>query len=273
MVKADLHIHSNMSPDSKEDIDSICLKAIELGLDTIAISDHYEFYWPGREHNIFNFKHVEEEHKIVEKARIHYNGSLNILFAIEIGQPHLDFHNAMRLTSSFDFDFILASFHKVGGTDLAFHDYQDDEERRRTLLEYLDGLLLIASAFDFDSLAHLDLVKRYSLRHGRMLGIEEEEERVRAVLKTLAMRGKALEVNTSLLRSYVEPMPSQSVLRWFKEEGGEFVTLGSDAHRSSDIAFEFDSVYDMINSCGFSSPVIYKNRRPCNCTLSGGSLC
>ena len=32
MVDADLHVHSNMSPDSRETLDDNCLKAIKLGL-------------------------------------------------------------------------------------------------------------------------------------------------------------------------------------------------------------------------------------------------
>lgn len=261
MKRCDLHIHSSMSPDSRETLDNICLRAIELGLDTISISDHYEFYYPERKHDVFNPFHVEEEQKLIEQARIRYNGSLNICFGIEVGQPHLDFHNAMKLVSSFDFDFVLASYHKVDGKDLMHHDYMDDESRRKTLYDYLDGLLLIAAAFDFDSLAHIDLVKRYSLRNGRILRIEDEEERVRAILKKLSERGKSLEVNTSLLKSFDEPMPPSTVLEWFRQEGGENITVGSDAHRKEDIAFGFDRALDIIKASGFNSLCMYRGRR------------
>ena len=261
MINADLHIHSLMSPDSRESLDNICLRAMELGLKTIAISDHYEFYRPGREHPVFNEKHVEEELKIIEKARIRYNGELNILFAIEIGQPHFDYHNALRLINNFPFDFILASFHKVGGSDLMSHDYTDEIDRKRTLDSYLDGLLVLASLFDFDSLAHIDLIKRYSYKAGNIERIEEDEERVREILRTLIKRGKALEINTSLLRDFDEPMPGETVLSWFKEEGGEKITVGSDAHKREHIAFGFDRAEAMLRRCGFSGYYIYKDRK------------
>ena len=261
MVDADLHVHSNMSPDSREAIDDICLKSMELGLKTIAISDHYEFYWPERKHPVFNFKNVEEEQRIIEKARIRYNGEINILFAIEIGQPHFDFHTAKKLVSAFDFDFILASFHKVGGTDLMNHDYTNEDERKRALYEYLDGLLIISELFDFDSLAHLDLIKRYSLKAGRIERIETEEERVREILRVLAVRSKALEINTSLLRDYDEAMPSAEIVRWFREEGGERITIGSDAHKKEHIAFGFDRAEKIIRDCGFKGYTIYEKRK------------
>lgn len=273
MINADLHIHSMMSPDSREDIDSICLKAMELGLKTIAISDHYEFYWPDRHHEVFNPKHVEEEQKIIEKARIRYNRELNILFAIEIGQPHFDYHNSLKLISSFDFDFILASFHKVGGSDLMSHDYMDDEDRKKTLSAYLDGLLVMVSLFDFDSLAHIDLIKRYSLKAGQIERIEDEEERVRKILRVLAMRGKALEINTSLLRDYDEPMPGEKVLSWFREEGGRMITVGSDAHKAEHIAYGFDRIEEMLCRCGFDGYCIYEGRKKKFIGFEQGDLC
>ena len=262
MITADLHIHSKMSPDSKEEIDNICLRAIELGLKTIAISDHYEFYWPNRYHNVFNPKHVEEELKIIEKAKIRYNGELNILFGIEIGQPHFDYHNALNLISSFDFDFILASYHKVGGSDLMSHDYIDSDDRKETLYSYLDGLLVIASLFDFDSMAHIDLIKRYSLKAGHIERIEDEEERVRRILRTLAERDKALEINTSLLCDFSEPMPGERVIKWFREEGGKRITVGSDAHRAERIAYGFDVAENLIRNCGFEGFTVYEGRKP-----------
>ena len=273
MINADLHIHSLMSPDSRESLNNICLRAMELGLKTIAVSDHYEFYRPGREHPVFNEKHVEEELKIIEKARIRYNGELNILFAIEIGQPHFDYHNALRLINNFPFDFILASFHKVGGSDLMSHDYTDEIDRKRTLDSYLDGLLVLASLFDFDSLAHIDLIKRYSYKAGNIERIEEDEERVREILRTLIKRGKALEINTSLLRDFDEPMPGETVLSWFKEEGGEKITVGSDAHKREHIAFGFDRAEAMLRRCGFSGYYIYKDRKEKFISFDQEELC
>lgn len=261
MIKTDLHIHSALSPDAVESIDTICETALSLGLDTIAISDHYEFYSPGKEYSKFSFGKVEKGQKEVERARGIYGKDLKILFAIEIGQPHVDFHTAMKLVSSFDFDFILASFHKVGEKDLMYHNYLDDEERRRTLLEYLDGLLLIATAFDFDSLAHFDIPKRYSFRAGRIMRVEDEEERVREILKTLVRRDKALEVNTSFLRESDETLPGEKILKWFHEEGGRRITIGSDAHKRDAIGSGFDVAYDIIIQSGFSTVTYYEKRK------------
>ena len=142
------------------------------------------------------------------------------------------------------------------------HDYIDSDDRKETLYSYLDGLLVIASLFDFDSMAHIDLIKRYSLKAGHIERIEDEEERVRRILRTLAERDKALEINTSLLCDFSEPMPGERVIKWFREEGGKRITVGSDAHRAERIAYGFDVAENLIRNCGFESFTIYEGRKP-----------
>ena len=43
---SDYHVHSRFSFDSEEKIDNIILKAIELKMNQIVITDHEDFNWP-----------------------------------------------------------------------------------------------------------------------------------------------------------------------------------------------------------------------------------
>ena len=45
------------------------------------------------------------------------------------------------------------------------------------------------------------------------------------MFRALAGTGRALEMNTS------SPLASADQVRWFREEGGEAVSFGSDAHQ------------------------------------------
>jgi histidinol-phosphatase (PHP family) len=49
------------------------------------------------------------------------------------------------------------------------------------------------------------------------------EDEFRHALRATAQSGRALEINTRV------PLPA-TVLRWWHEEGGDAVTIGSDAH-------------------------------------------
>ena len=89
----------------------------------------------------------------------------------------------------------------------------------------------------------------------RLEGIESAllspEEAVRAVLSNIVRRGRLLEVNTSAYRQGLdEPFPSATILRWYRQEGGRLVSLGSDAHRTDDIAAGFERATTLVEALG-----------------------
>ena len=274
MTSVDYHVHSSFSPDARDDMRKMVEKAVSLNLEEIMFTDHFEFLSDGRPGRFCSS--VDYIPRIVDEVlrlRDEYAGCIYVGLGLEIGQMQFAEKESKKIVNSYPFDFILASFHKVGGSDLMSHDYTDEIDRKRTLDSYLDGLLVLASLFDFDSLAHIDLIKRYSYKAGNIERIEEDEERVREILRTLIKRGKALEINTSLLRDFDEPMPGETVLSWFKEEGGEKITVGSDAHKREHIAFGFDRAEAMLRRCGFSGYYIYKDRKEKFISFDQEELC
>ena len=61
----------------------------------------------------------------------------------------------------------------------------------------------------------------------------------------LDISGRALEVNTS------SPLASADLVRWFREEGGEAVSFGSDAHQPRLVGQRFDLAVDVVETAGF----------------------
>ena len=55
-------------------------------------------------------------------------------------------------------------------------------------------------------------------------------------------------------------MPTPQVLKWYRECGGNILTVGSDAHRASDLAFGIEKTYQMLRELGFSHISTYENR-------------
>ncbi len=97
----------------------------------------------------------------------------------------------------------------------------------------------------FQVLAHVDFPRRY-WPGGRERFVEKDyEEEYRAVFRSLAGTGRALEVNTS------SPLASVDQVRWFREEGGEAVSFGSDAHDPSAVGQRFDLAVDVVEAAGF----------------------
>src|SRR5512133_3274958 len=68
--------------------------------------------------------------------------------------------------------------------------------------------------------------------------------RFRHALRVLADSGRALEVNT---KAPVHP----GIVAWWREEGGEAITFGSDAHDPTVLALGFGDAAAMVEAHGF----------------------
>jgi histidinol-phosphatase (PHP family) len=82
------------------------------------------------------------------------------------------------------------------------------------------------------------------------------------MLRTVAERGKGIEINTGYVRKGMgAPGPSVQMLRWFGQEGGRIVTLGSDSHRPNQVGSAFGQALEMLHQAGFDRPSIFEKRQ------------
>ena len=83
-------------------------------------------------------------------------------------------------------------------------------------------------------LGHLTYIsKSWSNPSKRPVPYGEYRELVDEILRTLADKGKGMEINTSGMDKCGDYLPPVEYLRRFKELGGQIVTVGSDAHGAS----------------------------------------
>ena len=140
--------------------------------------------------------------------------------------------------------------------------YFASHSQRETYVPYFEELLLAARSGLGDVLGHLDLVKRYGTTHYGPFEPRVFEEEIRAVLRAAIDANLALEVNSSGLRQGTgEPYPGLTVLRWYRELGGEILTVGSDAHSTDDLGAGIPEVVDLVRSAGFRAIASFEARR------------
>jgi histidinol-phosphatase (PHP family) len=147
----------------------------------------------------------------------------------------MDIHNMKQFKKDLKrrhFDFVLGSIHFVDDLDVYFEPFWSGktiwQAERRCLEATLDCVKLHD---DFDVLAHLTYIsKAASNPTHRKVEYERYRELVDEILRTLARKGKGMEVNTSGMTRCGVFLPEAVYLRRFKELGGEIVTVGSDAH-------------------------------------------
>lgn len=56
--------------------------------------------------------------------------------------------------------------------------------------------------------------------------------------------------------------PCTAILKRYRELGGEIITVGSDAHKSCDIASDFDRAREILSDCGFRYYTVFEKRQP-----------
>jgi histidinol-phosphatase (PHP family) len=112
-----------------------------------------------------------------------------------------------------------------------------------------------------DVLGHLDLVKRFGVRHYGPFEPAAFEEEIRAVLRAAIDGGMGLEINTSGLRqSPGEPYPALAVLQWYRELGGEILTLGSDTHHVNNLGAGLAEAMTLAQVAGFRAIATFEKR-------------
>lgn len=261
MLHMDYHVHCKNSPDSSEPLDEICQGAVDAGLTEIMVTDHYELFTDDYGRAAFDPAYLDQCLDSVMECREKYKDRLYVGFGTELGQIHLQQKVADFITATYPFDFVIASFHKIDNLDLKGYDYHNvscDSLKGR----YLEGLLKIAETGDFDCLGHVDLIKRYAAGQGISIRLEDNEEAVRELFRILVRRNKGIEINTSGLRQAVhEQFPSSTLLKWYKDEGGTIITLGSDAHRRQDVGAGIQEAEKILQSLGFPYISRFKERR------------
>jgi histidinol-phosphatase (PHP family) len=248
----DSHLHTNLSPDSAVPIDSYARQALERGIAEICITDHVDFE-PGAP--AFDFVPFDVRERTVREAaaRVAAQG-VAIRFGVEITydsrheaaiRDHLETHA---------YDLVIGSVHVYA--DSPYHasrvgSWVAGKRLPDIVAPYFDEVLRAIRSGLFDTIGHLDFVKRYLVPHVTPAELAAAPELYEPLLRALVEAGTALEVNTSGLRqSPRETYPSASVVKQFQVLGGTALSAGSDAHDDRAFTSGLEAGYRVASTAG-----------------------
>ena len=266
-ILSDTHIHSDNSFDAENSVRELCLSAIEGGLSSIAITDHMEApeIKLGSRSAFGNLmKQIEKSVKDSEACAAEFAERLTVLRGMELGEPMHDTKLTKKAMSIADFDFVLASIHNVKDTE-DFYYLEYNASNVPVLLEkYFNELYDTAENADFDSLAHLTYPLRYIVeRTDIKVDLDNYSELIDGILSTLVKREKALEINTSgLFNPIGVTLPDIDVIKRFRELGGKYITIGSDAHKAEFVGRGIEKGVETAKLCGFDHFTVFEKRAP-----------
>lgn len=257
----DSHMHTTNSPDGRNSPEEMVQRARQLGLKTITITDHCEV------DQYFTHGYVRSVPKAYEDAdRLRtISTDPEVLVGIEIGQARCNLALCDQLLAKNRYDLVLASVHHLPNT-IDFYKLAADYHGAVYLLKrYYAELLHVIEWGNFDVLAHVTYPMR-AIEKGRSMTIPREiyQDDLDRVLKAAIAADKGIEVNTQ--GGYL--LPDLQTLTRFRELGGRYVTIGSDAHGADVLGVGLQQGLQMIYDCGFDQVTYYRNRRPVQYPLS-----
>lgn len=260
MYKIDYHTHTNFSSDSDAPMEEMIKAAIARGCNEIAITDHVDF------DDRYDYTDYNKYIPVIRDLALRYKDDIKVTFGVEIGLESLWADKINKITADFPFDFIIGSSHAVCTKDLYFdrEEYFSGKTKDEAYSTYFNEMLKnIESCKDFCVYGHIDFISRYGTYEDNSLHYRDYADLIDTVLKSLILKGKGIEINTSGFRYGIKnTYPSINILKRYRELGGEIITIGSDAHFAKDVADHTDFAYDMLTEAGFKYISVFRNRKP-----------
>ncbi len=265
MIKADYHTHSVFSSDSNEPLRNQIESAIDKGLDCICLTDHLDYDWCEDPEGFDFMLDTDNYIDCIELLKAEYAGKIEIRTGVELGiQPQVkDDLDAFVNKYTDKLDFIIASTHLVDHMDVYYESYFE-ANADKSILKYLEATLDNLDTFDeFSVYGHLDYIARPAVKYGYAYDPNDYMDIYDAILKKIIDMGKGIEINTAGFKAGLSfAHPHSIVLKRYKELGGEIITVGSDAHESAHIAYDFNKVPDILANAGFKYYTVFEGQKP-----------
>ncbi|MGL4774652.1 MAG: histidinol phosphate phosphatase [Clostridium sp.] len=247
----DCHMHSMFSSDSEMNIEDAILAAKEQNLGII-LTEHTDFNYP--DPNLFRLN-VKEYFDTYSKYR-----SDNLLLGVEIGLSQSINDQNSAFVNSNNFDFVIGSMHGVFDEDIYRVFRINPIPKKDFYSRYFEDMYTCIKDFpDFDVLGHIDYPCRYIPYEDKEIYYSEFSNEIDEVLKMLISKNKLMELNTARVNNKTSYNNLLEIYKRYKELGGNYVTIGSDAHNSAHIGKNFKEGLQLIHEAGLKT-VYFQNR-------------
>jgi histidinol-phosphatase (PHP family) len=258
----DYHIHTARCGHASGEMAAYVERAVRAGLPEMGFSDHIFMYWLPPDRRDPGLAMAEDQ----------FDGYVEDVFRLRREHPEI----AIRLSVEADFipgheatlrsildrypwDYVLGSVHFVdawGMDDSRYIATYDEWDIDELYERYFDLICRGAESGYFDTIAHLDLVKKFGHRP-----TGDPADLYERVARRLAAAGVAVEVNTAGLRKPVGELYPHLDLLTACRRAGVPATLGSDAHRPEEVAADYQLAVAHLRAAGYERVIAYEGRR------------
>lgn len=256
----DSHMHTKFSADSQMLASKALARATSLNLGVV-FTEHFDY---GLELNGRKFAFDPAEYMNEYK---NLRGE-NCRLGVEIGLRKSARAANDKFLAQADFDLVIGSIHLVDDLDIYYPEFYADKDKTTAYRKYFQQMSEEATVADYDVLGHIDYICRAAPYDNPEIEYSTFRKEIDEVLKIVVERGKVLELNTRRFDSDRAIRELVPVYKKYRELGGHFVTIGSDAHRLNAIGNYFDRALDFVTELDLT-PVTFCERE---CKFNDGII-
>ena len=251
----DAHLHTVRSPDANAMLDAYCVLAVERGFAELAITDHVDFDPTMPAYGFASF--ADRERDVREAAERWASRGLAIRFGVEVTYERAYEADIRGWLGRHPHDYVIGSVHISAESPYKASNVASlvaGKPLREIVAPYFDEVIGAARSGLFDTIGHMDFVKRYLVPHVLPSDLAAAPELYEPALAAMIETGTALEVNASGLRQLPrETYPSAAIVARYRELGGRHVAVGSDAHRAEWFGYGLAEAYRHAAAAGFEA--------------------
>lgn len=264
MIFCDTHTHTRFSFDGAPEStpDSLCRRALEMGLTDLCITDHCDVN--GEAEGIYTHYDADAAWDAMTEAQEKYRGRLYLTRGLELGNAMQYPEVACSVLARHPYEFVIGSLHNLRDVPdfsmLRFECMSDVQIDRLFCRAMEETAEMLSFAPGFTTLGHLTYIHRYITMAGKKLDFRPHYDRIEAIFRLLVSRDMALELNVSTLwRGLGIGMPTLELLKFYCDCGGKLVTIGSDAHAPTNLGRCIRQGYALLNAAGLHEVLTVRN--------------
>lgn len=250
----DYHTHSRNSFDANFSVEEMARAALNAGVSELCITDHVDF----------DDMDAEPCSMLAQRREIDSVRMDGIVLrrGAEVGmKDDLAAKAAWRHIKDADLDFIIGSVQTVNGENVYYPEYHKTRSRETAYRAYLQTIAgCIRACRYFSVLGHYDFVCKYAPYEKRGMSYFDFADEFDDIFSFLIQNGKGIEINTASWHD--DPAWGLDILTRYRVLGGEFVTLGSDAHKPENVGRRLAQAAKMAKEAGIKYVASYKKLKP-----------
>ncbi len=270
-IIADVHMHTFHSHGqaSTKDMYQACIAA---GLKIIGFSEHSPrpegYTYPKSDYqeklNKVFPTYIKEVLELKEQGKV---DGVRVLLGLELDYIRDEENFAKAECAKYPYDYIIGGLHFQGkwGFDGGEESWSNFDQKAKFAIyrRYYEDMISMCNTGLFHIVAHPDLIKIYTLEDFNLwLEMPESLSLVEMALCAIKHNSMAMEISSAGLRKKCQEIYPGKKIMALAQKLNVPISFGADSHCANTPAFGYDTLARYASSFGYSSSLVFYDKKP-----------